>query len=182
MFSYYFLKFQPNSKLFQTLWSPFPTSQSYSNGTNDSLSPLPDNINDLCDQFTDLALFGLGQNPNLSPQQLGSPNGGSNGYSNGLGCLNGFGGRDGIRSGDCGIGGNRLNGMIGSGGGGYSDGSGSLNHQHHMQQHHHHHQQHPLLPLNAQQNQKYSKIPPANYLCHLCFKKGHYIRDCPQVS
>uniref|UniRef100_A0A182UAP5 CCHC-type domain-containing protein n=1 Tax=Anopheles melas TaxID=34690 RepID=A0A182UAP5_9DIPT len=30
-------------------------------------------------------------------------------------------------------------------------------------------------------NLKYSKVPPANYLCHLCFKKGHYIRDCPQA-
>uniref|UniRef100_A0A182N3M0 CCHC-type domain-containing protein n=1 Tax=Anopheles dirus TaxID=7168 RepID=A0A182N3M0_9DIPT len=28
---------------------------------------------------------------------------------------------------------------------------------------------------------KCSKLPPANYLCHLCFKKGHYIRDCPQA-
>lgn len=27
-----------------------------------------------------------------------------------------------------------------------------------------------------------SKRPPANYLCHLCFNKGHYIKDCPQVS
>lgn len=25
------------------------------------------------------------------------------------------------------------------------------------------------------------KRPPANYLCHLCFNKGHYIKDCPQV-
>lgn len=24
--------------------------------------------------------------------------------------------------------------------------------------------------------------PPYNYLCHLCFQKGHFIRDCPQVS
>ncbi|XP_063695704.1 zinc finger CCHC domain-containing protein 24-like [Culicoides brevitarsis] len=29
--------------------------------------------------------------------------------------------------------------------------------------------------------QKPLRIPPANYLCHLCFKKGHYIRDCPQA-
>ncbi|CAG5905345.1 unnamed protein product [Menidia menidia] len=27
-----------------------------------------------------------------------------------------------------------------------------------------------------------SKRPPPNYLCHLCFNKGHYIKDCPQVS
>lgn len=26
------------------------------------------------------------------------------------------------------------------------------------------------------------KRPPATYLCHLCFQKGHYIKDCPQVS
>lgn len=29
---------------------------------------------------------------------------------------------------------------------------------------------------------KHSKRPPPNYLCHLCFNKGHYIKDCPQVS
>lgn len=28
---------------------------------------------------------------------------------------------------------------------------------------------------------KPSKKPPPNYLCHLCFNKGHYIKDCPQV-
>lgn len=28
---------------------------------------------------------------------------------------------------------------------------------------------------------KPSKRPPPNYLCHLCFNKGHYIKDCPQV-
>lgn len=26
------------------------------------------------------------------------------------------------------------------------------------------------------------KRPPSTYLCHLCFKKGHYIKDCPQVG
>nr|XP_039273386.1 zinc finger CCHC domain-containing protein 24-like [Styela clava] len=26
-----------------------------------------------------------------------------------------------------------------------------------------------------------SRRPPANYLCHLCFTKGHYIKDCPQA-
>lgn len=26
------------------------------------------------------------------------------------------------------------------------------------------------------------RSPPPEYLCHLCFKKGHYIRDCPQVK
>ncbi|XP_078387003.1 zinc finger CCHC domain-containing protein 24 isoform X2 [Cetorhinus maximus] len=27
---------------------------------------------------------------------------------------------------------------------------------------------------------KPGKRPPPNYLCHLCFNKGHYIKDCPQ--
>ncbi|CAN7992856.1 unnamed protein product, partial [Ixodes hexagonus] len=26
-----------------------------------------------------------------------------------------------------------------------------------------------------------AKPPPPNYLCHLCFRKGHYIKDCPQM-
>lgn len=59
-----------------------------------------------------------------------------------------------------------------------------------QQQHQHQLQLHSSLsPPSGHQQQnlqggalKYSKIPPANYLCHLCFKKGHYIRDCPQVS
>ncbi|XP_029729581.2 uncharacterized protein LOC109424457 isoform X1 [Aedes albopictus] len=174
---------QPNSKLLQTLWSPFPTSQSYSNGTTDSLSPLTESINDLCDQFTDLTLFGLGQNQNLSSaHQLGSPTGGNTGcYSNGLDCLSGYECRDGLRTGaDCTLEGNRLNGLLRNGSAGYSDGCGSMGHQHHHLQQHHHQQQ-SMLPMNGQQHQKYSKIPPANYLCHLCFKKGHYIRDCPQA-
>lgn len=25
------------------------------------------------------------------------------------------------------------------------------------------------------------KRPPASYLCHLCFQKGHYIKDCPKA-
>lgn len=29
---------------------------------------------------------------------------------------------------------------------------------------------------------KKPKRPPEGYLCHLCFCKGHYIKDCPQVS
>ncbi|XP_034631070.1 zinc finger CCHC domain-containing protein 24 isoform X2 [Trachemys scripta elegans] len=29
---------------------------------------------------------------------------------------------------------------------------------------------------------KPSKRPPPNYLCHLCFNKGHYIKDCPQAG
>ncbi|XP_046406498.1 zinc finger CCHC domain-containing protein 24-like isoform X2 [Ischnura elegans] len=28
---------------------------------------------------------------------------------------------------------------------------------------------------------KSSKHPPQSYLCHLCFNKGHYIKDCPQA-
>ncbi|KDR21638.1 zinc finger CCHC domain-containing protein 24-like [Zootermopsis nevadensis] len=28
---------------------------------------------------------------------------------------------------------------------------------------------------------KPTKRPPPTYLCHLCFKKGHYIKDCPQA-
>ncbi|XP_041032293.1 zinc finger CCHC domain-containing protein 24 isoform X2 [Carcharodon carcharias] len=28
---------------------------------------------------------------------------------------------------------------------------------------------------------KPGKRPPPNYLCHLCFNKGHYIKDCPQL-
>ncbi|XP_050080706.1 G-box-binding factor-like [Anopheles maculipalpis] len=85
-----------------------------------------------------------------------------------------------------------------------------LTRPHHQQQQQHafhHHQPLPLtnhhyqptygghhpLPLHngasAEQHQyhlqntaqKYSKVPPSNYLCHLCFKKGHYIRDCPQA-
>ncbi|XP_014234251.1 zinc finger CCHC domain-containing protein 24-like isoform X1 [Trichogramma pretiosum] len=29
-------------------------------------------------------------------------------------------------------------------------------------------------------NSKPLKKPPASYMCHSCFRKGHYIRDCPQ--
>ncbi|KAJ3645212.1 hypothetical protein Zmor_022891 [Zophobas morio] len=25
------------------------------------------------------------------------------------------------------------------------------------------------------------KRPPATYMCHLCFQKGHYIKDCPKA-
>uniref|UniRef100_A0A182QM01 CCHC-type domain-containing protein n=1 Tax=Anopheles farauti TaxID=69004 RepID=A0A182QM01_9DIPT len=48
--------------------------------------------------------------------------------------------------------------------------SASVEHQHQLQ-----------LPNGSNSALKYSKLPPANYLCHLCFKKGHYIRDCPQA-
>ncbi|KAL3876752.1 hypothetical protein ACJMK2_034548, partial [Sinanodonta woodiana] len=30
-------------------------------------------------------------------------------------------------------------------------------------------------------DRKPSKRPPSTYLCHLCFTKGHYIKDCPQA-
>ena len=32
------------------------------------------------------------------------------------------------------------------------------------------------------QRQKRVRKPPDGYLCHLCFGKGHYIKDCPEVS
>ncbi|XP_023219900.1 zinc finger CCHC domain-containing protein 24-like isoform X2 [Centruroides vittatus] len=35
--------------------------------------------------------------------------------------------------------------------------------------------------LNLGFERKPLKKPPPNYLCHLCFKKGHYIKDCPQA-
>ncbi|XDV43975.1 hypothetical protein PO909_012349, partial [Leuciscus waleckii] len=34
----------------------------------------------------------------------------------------------------------------------------------------------------ASEPRKLYKKPPPNYLCHLCFNKGHYIKDCPQVN
>ncbi|XP_077086983.1 zinc finger CCHC domain-containing protein 24-like [Siphateles boraxobius] len=33
----------------------------------------------------------------------------------------------------------------------------------------------------ASEPRKLYKKPPPNYLCHLCFNKGHYIKDCPQA-
>ncbi|XP_064638091.1 zinc finger CCHC domain-containing protein 24-like [Lineus longissimus] len=30
-------------------------------------------------------------------------------------------------------------------------------------------------------DRKPGKRPPSTYLCHLCFNKGHYIKDCPQA-
>ena len=27
-----------------------------------------------------------------------------------------------------------------------------------------------------------SHRPPDDYLCHVCFQKGHYIKDCARVS
>ncbi|ETN64918.1 hypothetical protein AND_003327 [Anopheles darlingi] len=76
----------------------------------------------------------------------------------------------------------------------HHDGFEPQHHHHHHLPPHHHHQNvipglhSPPAPLQQQQQQqqlqngsKYSKVPPVNYLCHLCFKKGHYIRDCPQA-
>ena len=36
--------------------------------------------------------------------------------------------------------------------------------------------------LSLSMERKPGKRPPSTYLCHLCFNKGHYIKDCPQVS
>lgn len=36
------------------------------------------------------------------------------------------------------------------------------------------------LTLGLDKKVKGRKLPP-NYLCHLCFKKGHHIKECPQV-
>jgi len=39
-----------------------------------------------------------------------------------------------------------------------------------------------ILQLQQMRLQRSSKrIPPDNYLCHLCFQKGHFIKDCPQA-
>ncbi|BFZ17601.1 hypothetical protein BsWGS_20640 [Bradybaena similaris] len=35
--------------------------------------------------------------------------------------------------------------------------------------------------LTLAQEKRLSKRPPSSYLCHLCFTKGHYIKDCPQA-
>lgn len=37
-----------------------------------------------------------------------------------------------------------------------------------------------MTPFQLAQHKKARK-PPEGYLCHLCFCKGHYIKDCPQV-
>ncbi|XP_045594119.1 zinc finger CCHC domain-containing protein 24 isoform X3 [Procambarus clarkii] len=36
------------------------------------------------------------------------------------------------------------------------------------------------LTLGLDKKAKGRKLPP-NYLCHLCFKKGHHIKECPQA-
>ncbi|XP_012944177.1 probable cyclin-dependent serine/threonine-protein kinase DDB_G0292550 [Aplysia californica] len=35
--------------------------------------------------------------------------------------------------------------------------------------------------LTLSPDRRTSKRPPSSYLCHLCFTKGHYIKDCPQA-
>uniref|UniRef100_A0A8C4YTA6 Zinc finger CCHC-type containing 24 n=2 Tax=Gadus morhua TaxID=8049 RepID=A0A8C4YTA6_GADMO len=37
------------------------------------------------------------------------------------------------------------------------------------------------LCLSSSPTRRLNKRPPPNYLCHLCFNKGHYIKDCPQA-
>ncbi|XP_071954444.1 zinc finger CCHC domain-containing protein 24-like [Antedon mediterranea] len=37
------------------------------------------------------------------------------------------------------------------------------------------------LSLASLNDRKPGKRPPPTYLCHLCFNKGHYIKDCPQA-
>ena len=37
------------------------------------------------------------------------------------------------------------------------------------------------LPMSPDSTKKVRR-PPDGYLCHLCFCKGHYIKDCPQVN
>lgn len=38
-----------------------------------------------------------------------------------------------------------------------------------------------LTPSQQHERSRTSKRPPNSYLCHLCFTKGHYIKDCPQA-
>ncbi|RUS85574.1 hypothetical protein EGW08_006657 [Elysia chlorotica] len=38
-----------------------------------------------------------------------------------------------------------------------------------------------LAPGPQQEKSRLAKRPPNSYLCHLCFTKGHYIKDCPQA-
>lgn len=37
-------------------------------------------------------------------------------------------------------------------------------------------------PNPALLRNKRGKIPPCDYMCHLCFSKEHFISDCPMVS
>lgn len=42
---------------------------------------------------------------------------------------------------------------------------------------------HPMIGQQTAQNrQKRGKMPPLDYMCHLCFSKEHFISDCPMVS
>lgn len=56
---------------------------------------------------------------------------------------------------------------------------------HHHQRHHQHHD--PIADITDQLaelrmvDRHPLRRPPSYYLCHLCFQKGHYIRDCPQA-
>ncbi|XP_022917155.1 zinc finger CCHC domain-containing protein 24-like [Onthophagus taurus] len=38
-----------------------------------------------------------------------------------------------------------------------------------------------LSDLNLNHSNRPTKRPPATYMCHLCFQKGHYIKDCPKA-
>ncbi|GFS09180.1 zinc finger CCHC domain-containing protein 24 [Elysia marginata] len=38
-----------------------------------------------------------------------------------------------------------------------------------------------VTPCLQQERSRLPKRPPNSYLCHLCFTKGHYIKDCPQA-
>lgn len=35
--------------------------------------------------------------------------------------------------------------------------------------------------INHSAGAQQTKLPPSTYMCHLCFSKGHYIKDCPQA-
>nr|CAB3267886.1 zinc finger CCHC domain-containing protein 24 [Phallusia mammillata] len=35
--------------------------------------------------------------------------------------------------------------------------------------------------LSLELHRHATRIPPSNYLCHLCFTKGHFIKDCPHA-
>ncbi|XP_059472413.1 zinc finger CCHC domain-containing protein 24-like [Neocloeon triangulifer] len=35
--------------------------------------------------------------------------------------------------------------------------------------------------LSVERKMAMKRSPPSTYMCHLCFQKGHYIKDCPQA-
>ncbi|CAB3378282.1 Hypothetical predicted protein [Cloeon dipterum] len=37
------------------------------------------------------------------------------------------------------------------------------------------------LNIGAERKMAMKRSPPSTYMCHLCFQKGHYIKDCPQA-